>query len=93
MSSVIDYTSDLLLAQANRWRKRGISVVPLRFGIIWFFNGTVLVDVYATDGSVAVVHSGIEMGQGINTKVSLSHTRTHTFLCFYYSVSGSTSCC
>ena len=44
-------------------------MVPLKFGIVWLYEGTVLVDVYAGDGSVAVAHGGVEVGQGINTKV------------------------
>lgn len=32
-------------------------------------NFTVLVSIYAGDGSVAVSHGGVECGQGINTKV------------------------
>ena len=45
-------------------------MMPLRFGIAW--NGapyTVLVNVYASDGTVAIAHGGVEIGQGINTKV------------------------
>ena len=60
--------------QANRWRKRGINMMPLRFSLHW--DGatpyTVLVSIYAEDGTVAVSHGGVEIGQGINTKVSLS---------------------
>ena len=56
--------------QSNRWRKRGISLVPLKYGIIWTpFNTTVLVSVYTGDGTVSIVHGGVEIGQGINTKV------------------------
>ena len=60
----------LFCLEINRWRKRGISVVPLKFGLGW--SGapyTVLVSIYATDGTVAVTHGGVEVGQGINTKV------------------------
>ncbi|KAM6945501.1 aldehyde oxidase 5 [Aplochiton taeniatus] len=55
----------------NRWKKRGISVVPLKFGVGFskgFYNqGAALVNIYK-DGSVLVTHGGTEMGQGINTK-------------------------
>uniref|UniRef100_H3A831 xanthine dehydrogenase n=1 Tax=Latimeria chalumnae TaxID=7897 RepID=H3A831_LATCH len=56
----------------NRWKKRGISVVPLKFGVGFskgFYNqGAALVHIYK-DGSVLVTHGGTEMGQGIHTKV------------------------
>ncbi|CAL9698298.1 unnamed protein product [Knipowitschia caucasica] len=55
----------------NRWRKRGIAMVPQKFGVGFskgFFNqGAALVNIYK-DGSVLVSHGGTEMGQGINTK-------------------------
>ncbi len=53
--------------------KRGIALVPLKFGIS--FNAThfnqagALVHVY-NDGSVLVNHGGLEMGQGLHTKVA-----------------------
>lgn len=56
--------------QANRWKKQGLSVVPVKYGILWeggYFNS--LVAIYNGDGTVAVNHGGVEMGQGINTKV------------------------
>ena len=64
----------LNFVKANRWRKHGINMMPLRFSLHW--DGatpyTVLVSIYAEDGTVAVSHGGVEIGQGINTKVSLS---------------------
>ncbi|XP_046415103.1 xanthine dehydrogenase isoform X1 [Neodiprion fabricii] len=56
----------------NRYKKRGIAVVPTKFGIAFttaFLNqGGALVHVY-TDGSVLVSHGGTEMGQGLHTKM------------------------
>ncbi|XP_074574131.1 xanthine dehydrogenase-like isoform X2 [Curcuma longa] len=57
----------------NRWRKRGVAMVPTKFGIaftIKFMNQAgALVQVY-TDGTVLVTHGGVEMGQGLHTKVA-----------------------
>ncbi|CAI5737461.1 unnamed protein product [Hyaloperonospora brassicae] len=56
----------------NRWKKRGVSLMPSKFGIaftVQFMNqGGSLVHVYA-DGSVLVSHGGVEMGQGLHTKI------------------------
>lgn len=56
----------------NRWKKRGISLVPTNFGIsytVQFLNQAgALVHVY-TDGSVLLSHGGTEMGQGLHTKM------------------------
>ncbi|XP_035266263.1 aldehyde oxidase 5 [Anguilla anguilla] len=55
----------------NRWKKRGICAVPIKFGIGFskgFYNqGAALVNIFK-DGSVLLSHGGTEMGQGLNTK-------------------------
>jgi xanthine dehydrogenase molybdopterin binding subunit len=57
----------------NAELKRGIGVVPVKFGISFtsaFLNqGSALVLVYA-DGTASLSHGGIEMGQEVNTKVA-----------------------
>eukprot|EP00455_Lapot_gusevi_P049466 TRINITY_DN701_c0_g1_i2.p1 TRINITY_DN701_c0_g1~~TRINITY_DN701_c0_g1_i2.p1 ORF type:complete len:499 (-),score=127.80 TRINITY_DN701_c0_g1_i2:250-1746(-) len=57
----------------NRYRKRGIALLPTKFGCSFtakFLNqGGALVHVY-TDGTVLVTHGGTEMGQGLHTKMA-----------------------
>jgi xanthine dehydrogenase/oxidase len=58
---------------ANRYRKRGLAVVPTTFGIS--FTATHLNQAGALvhvekDGTVLVAHGGIEMGQGLHTKIA-----------------------
>ena len=56
----------------NRWKKRGISAIPTKFGIAFtatFMNQAgALVNIYL-DGTVLVTHGGTEMGQGLHTKI------------------------
>lgn len=58
--------------QQNQWKKRGVSIIPIKYGIAFaegFLNqAAALVHIYK-DGSVLVTHGGAEMGQGIHTKV------------------------
>ncbi len=58
--------------QQNKLYKKGISVMPICFGISFtktFMNQSrALVHVY-TDGSVNVSTGAVEMGQGVNTKM------------------------
>ncbi|KAJ7448476.1 xanthine dehydrogenase [Mycena galericulata] len=51
----------------HQWRKRGIVLVPTKFGLAAMNQGSALVHVYM-DGSVLVAHGGVEMGQGLYTK-------------------------
>lgn len=56
----------------NRWRKRGISLVNTMYGIGFTPNypnqATALVHVYL-DGAILISHGGVEMGQGLHTKM------------------------
>lgn len=57
----------------NRWKKRGISIIPTKFGMSFTVKALnqagALVHVY-TDGTVLVTHGGTEMGQGLHTKMA-----------------------
>ncbi|KAI1237061.1 hypothetical protein IHE44_0014316 [Lamprotornis superbus] len=56
----------------NYWKKRGIAIVPMKYpfglGTPYLSQAAALVHIY-TDGSVLLTHGGIEMGQGIHTKM------------------------
>ena len=60
----------------NRWRKRGIAMIPQKYGIAFteprgsLNASSALVNVNMADGSVTVQHGGVEMGQGLNTKIA-----------------------
>eukprot|EP01094_Clydonella_sp_ATCC50884_P005714 TRINITY_DN1466_c0_g1_i1.p1 TRINITY_DN1466_c0_g1~~TRINITY_DN1466_c0_g1_i1.p1 ORF type:complete len:1300 (-),score=523.01 TRINITY_DN1466_c0_g1_i1:381-3914(-) len=55
--------------RSNRWKKRGLACTPVRYEVgVWQKNA--LVNIYGTDGTVLVTHSGSEIGQGLNTKVA-----------------------
>jgi xanthine dehydrogenase/oxidase len=59
--------------RANKYLKRGISIVPTKFGIAFgakHLNQAGCLVHLLRDGSVQVAHGGIEMGQGIHTKMT-----------------------
>ena len=59
--------------KVNKRRKRGLALVPLKFGISFtatmLNQGGALLNIYM-DGSVSVNHGGTEMGHGLNTKMA-----------------------
>ncbi|KAL0483649.1 xanthine dehydrogenase/oxidase [Acrasis kona] len=68
MESIQQYNS------SNRFKKKAMCMVPTKFGISFtasFLNqGGALVHIYHSDGTVLVSHGGVEMGQGLHTKVA-----------------------
>uniref|UniRef100_A0A8C3YFZ8 aldehyde oxidase n=1 Tax=Catagonus wagneri TaxID=51154 RepID=A0A8C3YFZ8_9CETA len=56
----------------NYWKKKGLAMVPLKYpvgtGSLATGQAAALVHIYL-DGSVLVTHGGIEMGQGVHTKM------------------------
>uniref|UniRef100_A0A8C3PVF3 FAD-binding PCMH-type domain-containing protein n=1 Tax=Chrysolophus pictus TaxID=9089 RepID=A0A8C3PVF3_CHRPC len=56
----------------NYWKKKGIAIIPMKFSVgfnaTYFHQAGALVHIYL-DGSVLVTHGGIELGQGIHTKM------------------------
>uniref|UniRef100_A0A8B9KDV7 Xanthine dehydrogenase n=1 Tax=Astyanax mexicanus TaxID=7994 RepID=A0A8B9KDV7_ASTMX len=69
-----------LYNKQHRWTKRGLSIIPTKFGISFTVSHTAgqagaLVHIY-TDGSVLITHGGTEMGQGLHTKMIQIASRT-----------------
>jgi xanthine dehydrogenase/oxidase len=59
--------------RANTWRKRGLSMLPIKYGIGYQsadYHEAASVRIFGGDGSVSVTHGGCELGQGIHTKVA-----------------------
>ncbi|CAI6331447.1 unnamed protein product [Periconia digitata] len=66
-SAVADFNSK------NRWKKRGICLVPTKFGLsfataLHLNQAGAYIQIFA-DGSVLLHHGGTEMGQGLYTKM------------------------
>lgn len=53
----------------NRWKKRGIKLSNMAFPTAYIGNYGALVSVYHGDGSVVINIGGIEIGQGIFTRI------------------------
>ncbi|CAJ0965301.1 unnamed protein product [Ranitomeya imitator] len=57
----------------NYWKKKGLAIIPLKYPIgstaKFFGQAAALVHIYL-DGSVLVSHGGVELGQGVHTKIT-----------------------
>ncbi|XP_072938773.1 xanthine dehydrogenase [Epargyreus clarus] len=63
----------------HRWRKRGIAIIPTKFGIAFtekLLNQAGALVIIYVDGSVLLSHGGTEMGQGLHTKMIQVASRT-----------------
>ena len=57
----------------NKWRKRGLSIVPVKYGsgynLTMLEQAGAIVSVYQGDGSIIIHQGGVEMGQGLLTVI------------------------
>ncbi|OHT18679.1 Xanthine dehydrogenase molybdenum-binding subunit [Sphingomonas haloaromaticamans] len=67
VSDVEDFNSK------NKWRKRGISMIPVKYGSGYNFEqlkqSTAIIVANQADGSIVIHQGGVEMGQGLLTQV------------------------
>ncbi|XP_075144825.1 uncharacterized protein LOC142219934 [Haematobia irritans] len=54
----------------NRWLKKGLGIAIMDYPIFYFGQYPATVSIYHVDGTVVISHGGIEMGQGMNTKIA-----------------------
>ncbi|KAJ3639855.1 hypothetical protein Zmor_003190 [Zophobas morio] len=60
----------LTFNKENRWKKKGIAVNAFSFDMNPMGPYLSTVSILHSDGSVQISHSGVELGQGINTKAA-----------------------
>ncbi|XP_068101234.1 aldehyde oxidase 1-like isoform X2 [Hyperolius riggenbachi] len=80
--------------QQNYWKKRGLAIIPLKFTVGFvekiFHQAAALVHIYR-DGKVLVNHGGVELGQGLNTKVMQIASRELKVPLSYIYISGTST--
>lgn len=54
----------------SRWIKHGLGLAIMEYHIGYFGQFPATVAIYHGDGTVVISHGGIEMGQGMNTKIA-----------------------
>ncbi|XP_069108024.1 LOW QUALITY PROTEIN: xanthine dehydrogenase/oxidase-like [Argopecten irradians] len=81
----------------NKFKKKGIAIMPLKFGVGYplrhLNQGAALILIYL-DGSVTIAHGGVEMGQGLHTKMIQVASRALGVPIenFYISETGTNTC-
>lgn len=70
----------------NRWKKKGISLMAMKYPQLLWGGYNSMVSICARDGTVCVTHGGIECGQGINTKVLFNNRskKLYDIICCIY---------
>ncbi|TQV87979.1 molybdopterin cofactor-binding domain-containing protein [Aliikangiella coralliicola] len=57
----------------NKWKKRGIYMIPVKYGsgynLVQLEQASALISVYSGDGSIIINQGGVDMGQGMVTKI------------------------
>ncbi|XP_040213129.1 aldehyde oxidase 1-like [Rana temporaria] len=78
----------------NYWKKRGLAIIPLKFTVGFvekmYHQASALVHIYR-DGKVLVSHGGVELGQGLNTKVMQIASRELRVPLTYIHISGTST--
>lgn len=59
--------------QQNKWKKRGVAITPARYGMMVMPGHSARMDIFK-DGSIQIAVSGMEIGQGLHTKVGQAVT-------------------
>ncbi|XP_075175818.1 aldehyde oxidase 1-like, partial [Anomaloglossus baeobatrachus] len=78
----------------NYWKKKGIAIIPLKFTVGFvekmYHQASALVHIYR-DGKVLVSHGGVELGQGLNTKIMQIASRELKIPLSYIYISGTST--
>eukprot|EP00262_Sarcandra_glabra_P020984 TRINITY_DN8564_c0_g3_i1.p1 TRINITY_DN8564_c0_g3~~TRINITY_DN8564_c0_g3_i1.p1 ORF type:complete len:502 (+),score=86.46 TRINITY_DN8564_c0_g3_i1:44-1507(+) len=56
--------------EQNKWIKRGISLIPVKFGAFWEGQQMISLINIHTDASISIYQSGCEIGQGLDIKIA-----------------------
>jgi len=83
----------------NRWRKRGIVMIPQKHGIAFteprgsLNSSSAIVNVNMADGSVIIHQGAVEMGQGVHTKLAQLAANTLGIPLEWIRITGNNSDC